>query len=337
VTKAGVKYTTVAGPFFDDISVGDGFDGAPGVTLTDGLVASHRAIVGGRLHLASNVELSRQVAGKVVAPPTLVWDVAIGQSTLVTGQAIANLFYRGLVLRAHPAIGDTLKTRTEIVGVRVLAAKPGRAPRGLVVMHIVTTDQTGAIVLDFYRCAMLPARSELPQSEVGNLEPQSSSPGQEAFEKAIESWNLASFREAVPGPHFDAVRPGAIYRVETGDVVSSAPELARLTMNLAAVHHDSSASANGERLVYGGHTIGLAAAQISRALPGLVTILGWQTCDHIGPVHEGDTLYSEISVERCEKISAGGLVHLRSFVRARRHGAVALADVLDWRLIGLMA
>ena len=51
-------------------------------------------------------------------------------------------------------------------------------------------------------------------------------------------------------------------------MVSSAPELARLTLNIAMVHHDAAASAGG-RLVYGGHTIGIAAAQATRALPNL--------------------------------------------------------------------
>ena len=118
-------------------------------------------------------------------------------------------------------------------------------------------------------------------------------------------------------------------------MVSSAPELARLTMNLAIIHHDRTAS--GKRLVYGGHTIGLAAAQLTRALPALVTILGWHDCDHLGPVHEGDTLHSEITVERCEALpGGGGLAHLRSLVRATNmEGSVS--DVLDWRLIGLFA
>ncbi len=89
--------------------------------------------------------------------------------------------------------------------------------------------------------------------------------------------------------------------MDAGDVVSSAPELARMTLNLAAVHHDRSAARDGRRLVYGGHTIGIAAGHVSRALPGLVTILGWQSCDHTGPVHEGDTLTTEIHVERCEE------------------------------------
>ena len=81
----------------------------------------------------------------------------------------------------------------------------------------------------------------------------------------------------------------------TADVVTSAPELARLTLNIAATHHDW--RAGGQRLVYGGHTIGLALAQTTRLLPDLVTVLGWESCDHTGPVHEGDTLYSELHVE----------------------------------------
>ena len=106
-----------------------------------------------------------------------------------------------------------------------------------------------------------------------------------------------------------------------GDVVSSAPELARLTLNMAMAHHDAQA-AGGQRLVYGGHTVGLALAQAARSLPSLVTVAAWHGCDHLGPVHEGDTLRSTISVEQVDSLPAGGgLVHLRSRVRAEAPGA----------------
>lgn len=81
----------------------------------------------------------------------------------------------------------------------------------------------------------------------------------------------------------------------TGDVVSSAPELARLSLNIAATHHDW--RSGGQRLVYGGHTIGIAMAQATRLLPNVASILSWASCDHTGPVHEGDTLYSDLHVE----------------------------------------
>jgi len=328
----------VDGPFYDDLSVGDVFDSAPAIRLTDGLAAAHHAIVGGRLRLAFDGELSATVTERAgqFAAPAFVWDMAIGQSTLVTQRAIANLFYRGLVFGTAPAIGDTLKTVTTIVGLRPASSKPGRSARGLVTMRIATRDQEGRAVLDFHRCALLPSRRD-----VGNDAPQGvtdpprveTSPAQ--LSSAVAGWNLRAFREATPGPHFNALRPGTNYRIVGGDLVSSAPELARLTMNLAMIHHDRTIS--GKRLVYGGHTIGLAAAQITRALPSLVTILAWQDCDHLGPVYEGDTLHSTVSIERCDALpGGGGLAHLRSQVRATdAEGNVS--DVLDWRLAGLFA
>jgi acyl dehydratase len=142
-------------------------------------------------------------------------------------------------------------------------------------------------------------------------------------------WDGDVFRNKVPGPHFDPGLAGAVLR-STGDVVSSAPELARLTLNIAATHHDS--RVGGQRLVYGGHTIGLALAQASRLLPNLVTVLGWESCDHTGPVHEGDTLYSELHVETAEPTEHGGVLGLRSLVYA-----VGEPDrpVLDWRFDAL--
>jgi acyl dehydratase len=118
-----------------------------------------------------------------------------------------------------------------------------------------------------------------------------------------------------------------------GDVVTSAPELARLTLNVAKVHHDSVAG-GGRRLVYGGHTIGLALAQVTRALPQLVTVAGWEGCDHVGPVHEGDTLRSRVLVGRMRPQPHGGsLVDLRCLVTA---DPAPERDVLDWRLTAVV-
>ena len=70
----------------------------------------------------------------------------------------ANLFYRGLTYFRFPIIGDTLYTRTEVVGLKQNSAKPGRAPTGLAALRMTTIDQADRLVLDFYRCAMLPLR-----------------------------------------------------------------------------------------------------------------------------------------------------------------------------------
>jgi acyl dehydratase len=324
----------IGGPFYEDLPVGRAFAEVPSVTLTDGLAAAHHAIVGGRLRLARDQDLARRVTGRPVASPALVWDIAIGQSTVATERVIANLFYRGLVLHRLPAIGDTLRTVTSITDVRPAAPRPDRPPRGLVTMRIATVDQEGRTVLDFSRCALIPARGALPAPGASDAAKEEV-PTASMLAQAVVGWDLAAFRAASAGPHFDAIETGATYRIVGGDVVTSAPELARLTLNLASIHHDA---ALGERLVYGGHTIGLAAAQLSRAFPGLVTIVGWLGCDHTGPVREGDTLHSTVTVgERTALPDGGGLVFLRVRVAAAPVGQKSAADVLDWRLVGLFA
>ena len=85
-----------------------------------------------------------------------MWDVAIGQSTVVTQHVRANLFYRGLRFHRQPFLGDTLHTVTTVEALKENRRRPDREPTGLAVLHIDTTDQDGRTVLDFRRCAMLP-------------------------------------------------------------------------------------------------------------------------------------------------------------------------------------
>ena len=320
------------GPYFDDLRVGQVFDEAPSMTLTAGAAAVHQSIIGDRLRLALDAEVAMAVTGSTgaLAHPALVCDVAIGQSTLVTQRVKANLFYRGLVFHRFPVIGDTLFTRTEVVGLRQNSAKPGRAPTGLAALRMTTIDHLGRLVLDFYRCAMLPLGDEGAQtghaddlSAIGTDELPTPDPTAE--------WDADAYRAGVPGAHFDSGIAGSVLH-STADVVSSAPELARLTLNTAATHHDW--RVGGQRLVYGGHTIGLALAQATRLLPNLVTVLGWQSCDHTGPVHEGDTLYSELHVDGAVPVpdGGGGVLKLRSLVYAVDDPD---RQVLDWRFTAL--
>jgi acyl dehydratase len=328
--------TVAGGPFFDDLRAGQVVREAPACTLTEGLAAAHAAIVGDRLRLALDAELSRRVVGTRLANPALVWDVAIGQSTLLTHRVIANLFYRGLQFRRFPRIGDTLRTTTEVVAVRQNTKRAGRAATGLAVLRIRTIDQDDREILDFLRCAMLPLRDpEGTTAHTDDLEQIAPKMPAAALTAPIADWRLDLFRAAVDGSHFADLADGTIWEVGGGDVVTSAPELARLTLNIAMVHHDAASSASG-RLVYGGHTIGSAMLQVMGALPNLVTILLWHNCDHLGPVREGDTLRSSVELERTEPLATGGgLLHLRSRVRAERDSSSQ--EVLDWRFVGVMA
>jgi len=90
------------------------------------------------------------------------------------------------------------------------------------------------------------------------------------------------------------------------------------------------------RIAYRGHVIGIAASHLTRVLQDLATILGWGSCDHVGPTFEGDLLRSEVTLEGVEPLDDGGLVHARIVVAAQARDDDDPRPVLDWRLTGLM-
>ncbi len=323
----------VGGPYFEDLEVGQVYD-APALTLTDGHAALHQALTGDRLRLGLDAELNRAVTGqqRPLIHPNLVCDVAIGQSTQPTQRVRGNLFYRGLILLRPVFTGDTLGTRTEVVALR----QSRSAPTGLAVLRIATVNQRGEAVLDFWRCPMLPLRDG--EAKTGHADGFDGIPEQmelDDLRAAVpQDWALGALRE-LPGSHLADLVEGTVWELEAGDTVTAAPELVRLSLNLAAAHADAVASPHGRRLVYGGHTISLAAAHATRALPNLATIVAWRGCDHLGPVFEGDVLRTELALEAVHPLADGGLVDLRAQVRALRDGEAH--PVLDWRFVGVMA
>jgi citrate lyase beta subunit/acyl dehydratase len=319
----------VGAPYFEDLAVGDVF-GAPGITISAGHAALHQAVIGDRLRLALDAPLYEAVSGQagLLAHPMLVCDLAIGQSTTPSARVLGNLFYRGLGSRPV-TVGSTLRTQTEVVARR--AASRGR---GVVALRVTTIDQQGAPVLDFWRCPLLPARGdeegEQPADDLDAV-------GQPVDVHAlVPDWDLAPLREHPLGTLFAELQAGETYAVEAAETVTSAPELARLSLNVAMTHTDAASGAHGERLVYGGHVIGVAAAHLVRAFPDLATILAWESCDHLGPTFEGDRLTTTLELLALEALSDGGLLRVRAQVAAHGADDDDPRDVLDWTLVALM-
>lgn len=333
----------VGGPYFEDFEVGQVLDDAPALTLTSGHAALHQALVGDRLRLCLDATLCAAVTGRaeLLAHPNLICDVAIGQSTGVTQRVRGNLFYRGVVFRRPMFIGDTMRTRTEVVGLRQNRPRGDGAATGLVALRIQTENQDGDCVLDFWRCPMIPLRD--PEAQTGHADAFDDIPKELDLTLVSDAvpnhWSFEAAREQGGREHFADVAAGSSYEIEGRDTVTAPTELVRLTLNLAKTHSDAGASAHGHRLVYGGHTISVAAAHVTRALPHLVTIVGWRECNHTGPVHEGDILSTVVTVEAKHELDHvdAGILELRAVTRAEREGADDAQPVLDWRLAAVMA
>ncbi|MCY4036416.1 MAG: acyl dehydratase [bacterium] len=319
------------GPWFEDFAVGEQLDPAPAITIGPGEVALYQAICGDPLAISLSRPLAEAVTGQPgsVVNPALVLQVAIGQSTVATRKVVANLFYRGVCQRRAVRVGDTLTTVVEVRGLREASARPDRPPRGLVLLGMQTTDEHGRLVLDFERCALVRRRSGAAgghRDELGG---------------APDELDMAPFARAAP-IDWDLSPLGAPQHWPIGetradplrDTVTDAPALVRLTQNLAPPHRDASRGQGGRRLVYGGHTVGLAQAGLVRLLPTAATVVGWHLCDHTGPVFEGDVADVSATLDAALAVENGRLLAFTVIVRAERGGADPV-EVLDWRPIVL--
>lgn len=327
---------TIGGPWFEDFELGHSFD-APAVTLTAGYAAQHQALFGDRLRLPLDHPSSARMTGHE-APllhPLLAINLAIGQSTWASQRVKANLFYRGLLLRTPVFLGDTLYTRTRVVGLRQNRPQAGRTATGIVALEMVTQNQRGEEVLHFWRCPMIPCRD--PQARTAHADDLDSIGREVTIEDVRRAvpcgWKLEI---AAPwqGPRAQTLTVGERFGIEARDTITSAPELVRLSLNMAMAHTDARLSYLGERLVYGGHTIFMTFAQVTRALPNLLTVLAWERCDHLAPVLENDRIRSELEVLAIVPLTpaegGGALLKLQATGFAARGEPEQETPVLDW-------
>lgn len=334
---------SAAAPYFEDLEVGQVFDSMPAVTITPGLAAAHLATFGDPLALALSAPLSRAVTGRAepLANPALALSVALGQSTVVTRRVVANLFYRRLRLR--PAfVGDTLSTRVEVLALRENRRREGRAPSGMALLEVTTTDQDGATVMSCERSPMLPMRSDAPTGRADDLgEPADPTPLAHLADLAPPGWSLGPLRETA-GPAAAPPWPVGEERTEElRDTVSSAREYVRLTNNVAMAHRDGRFGQRGARLVYGGHTVGLAQAALARLCPSVATVVAWRSCDHLAPVFEDDAIETTARLLAEHPLPPDArLLEFEVLARAERAAPEAkgrVDDVLRWQPVVLAA
>jgi 2-methylfumaryl-CoA hydratase len=130
---------------------------------------------------------------------------------------------------------------------------------------------------------------------------------------------------------------GDVFEIGPKDTVTCAPELVRMSLNIAYTHTDATRSYLGQRLVYGGHTISFALAQIQRALPNVLHMVAWRHCDHVGPVLEGDIISTRFSVVDSTPVPQGGMLldlAVEAFAhRPDKDGQMKQEKVLDWGLV----
>lgn len=314
------------GPYYEDLHVGQVLPRQPSLVVDEGMAALHQSMMGERLPMVMDPAVFEAVTGSPgrLASPALALHLSIGHSTTLTRRAIANLFYRDLRVLKPVLIGQRLATTVTVAALADSRPRPGRPHRGKVLVDIVTTAD-GEPAITYQRAPLLPQAT-------GDQPGHSDSLGTPApldlvsyAELVPESWDFS-----VLGPGTDW-QPGDTVTDPASDVVDNALALVRLTNNLALIHRDAAESPYPQRLLYGGHIVGLAGASLSRVLPGMATVVGWHNCDHTAPAFEGDQVSFRHTLLDTAPAASGRLFAVQ--VEAFAHRTENPEKILDWTVI----
>ena len=328
--RAGVvAFETVIpldGPYYEDLRVGQELPRQPSVVIDEGMAALYQSMMGERLPMVMDPAVSAAVTAQPgrLASPALVMHLSIGHSTTLTRRAIANLFYRNLRFLRPVFIGQSLATTVTVVALSDSRPRPERPHRGKALVDIVTTAD-GEPAITYQRAPLLPQATD-------------EQPGHDDDLGTASPLDLASYTELVPA-HWDFAslgpgtdwQPGVTVADPARDVADNALALVRLTNNLAMLHRDAAESPYPQRLLYGGHVVGLAQASLSRVLPGMATVVGWHGCDHTGPAFEGDQVSFRHTL--LDTAPAGGGRAFSVQVEGFAHRTEEPDKILHWTVI----
>ena len=313
-------------PYYEDLSVGQVLPRQPSVVIDDGMAAIYQSMVGERLPMVMDPAVCEAVTGRPgrLASPALVMHLSIGHSTTLTRRVIANLFYRDVRFLRPVVVGESIATTVTVAALADSRPKPGRPHRGKVLVDIETTAD-GEPAVTYQRAPLLPQAGD-------------EQPGHDDDLGTAPPLDLASYVELVPA-HWDFTplgpgtgwQPGTTVADPARDVVDNALALVRLTNNLAMVHRDADESPYPQRLLYGGHIVGLAQASLSRVLPGMATVVGWHGCDHTGPAFEDDQVSFRHTLLDTAPAAAGRVFAVQVEGFAHRQGEPD--RILDWTVI----
>lgn len=304
-----------SGYFFEDYSVGQVFEHAVPRTVSGGERALYTALYPTRLALYSSDEFARN-CGLPESPieDLAAFHIVFGKTVPdISLNAVANLGYAECRFLQPVYAGDTLSTRSEVIGLK----QNSNGKSGVVWVRSTGTNQRGESVLEYVRWVMVKKRdfaAPAPEIVIPNLKPSLSAadlPMPEGldfsgydFTQAGEKHRLADYEVGEVIDHVDGVT------IEEAEHMIAT----RLWQNTAKVHFDASQRPDGKRLIYGGHVISMARALSFNGLANAQMVVAINAGTHANPCFSGDTVRARSEV--LEKADIGGIGAIRLRMQA---------------------
>ena len=288
---------TNPGNFFEDFQLGQEIRHATPRTVTSGDVALYTALTGSRFALQSADSFARAL-GLEMSPvdDLLVFHIVFGKTVPdVSLNAVANLGYAGGRFGAPVYVGDTLSTKSTVIGLK----ENSNRQTGVVYVRTLGTNQRGENVLSYVRWVMVRKRdaaAPAPGALVPDLPAAVAPDSLGAACPAIDAgaWDFAL--SGSPWRWGDYAKGERIDHVD-GVTVEEAEHMiaTRLYQNTAKVHfnqHSEGQGRFGRRLIYGGHVISLARALSFNGLGNAFHLAAINGGRHVAPLFAGDTVYA---------------------------------------------
>ncbi len=312
---------TNSGNFFEDYALGQVIDHAVPRTLSGGERALYHTLYPARHALYSSDQFARR-CGLHNAPmdDLITFHTVFGKTVPdVSLNAVANLGYAEG--RFHQPVwpGDTLRSRSEVIGLK----QNSNGKSGVVYVRTEGLNQHGSVVLDYVRWVMVRKRdldAPAPETVIPDLA------------KVVDPANLI-LPEGLEFLNYDFTLAGEPHRwgdYEVGEVIDHVDGVTveeaehmlatRLWQNTAKVHFDATNREDGKRLIYGGHVISLARALSFNGLANAQMIVGINAGAHATPCFSGTTVRAWSEVLDKAETAAPGVGALRMRLVAMSHG-----------------
>ena len=303
---------TNPGNFFEDFTVGQVLEHATPRTVTEGDRALYSALYPTRFAVPSSAEFAASVGLRPAPVEELIaFHIAFGKTVPdISLNAVANLGYAECRFHQPVVPGDTLRTRSEVIGLK----QNSNGKSGVVYVRSTATNQRDEVALDWARWVMVHKRdTEAPAPET--VVPELAAVVALSDLVIPTGLDFTAYDFAAAGePHrWDDYAVGE--KIDHVDGVTlTDPEhmlATRLWQNTAKVHFNTEARPDGARLIYGGHVISMARALSFNGLANAQLLAAINAGAHTSPAFAGDTVYAWSEVLDKAETRAPGVGALR--------------------------
>ena len=284
------------GNYFEDFNIGQEIQHATPRTIGEGEVALYIALTGARQVVHSSDPLAQSLGYKSrPVDDLLAFHIAFGKTVPdISVNAVANLGYAD-VRFLHPVyIGDTLSTRSTVIGLK----QNSNGKSGVVYVRSVAVNQLLQPVFSWVRWVMVHKQdlnASAPDTVVPDL-PDFVTAEQLSVPAFLD---VRKFDTSFTGGEYlwDDYTVGERINHPAGMTISDTDHTlaTKLYQNNARLHFDDlmmKSSNFGRRLMYGGHVISLCRALSYDGLENALTIIAINAGTHCNPTLGDDTIYT---------------------------------------------